>query len=53
MQANTGRGLRPDGTLITVRYQRLDSETLSEAAREQAQKLLTVLGYDQPPLFDE
>ena len=42
---------RPDGTIAKVQYHRLDSSTLSRSAREQAEELLRLRGYEQGSLF--
>jgi hypothetical protein len=44
---------RVDGTIAVVRYHRSSSQALSQTVRQQAQKLLDWLGYEQKPLFDE
>ena len=43
---------RPDGTIANTRYHDLASEMLSRAAKEQAEELLRVRGYEQGSLFD-
>ena len=44
---------RLDGTIASVQYHKLSSETLSRAAREQAKELLRLRGYKQGSLFDK
>ena len=44
---------RPDGTIAGVRYHDLASEALSRAAREQAEELLRLRGYEQGNLFGD
>ena len=42
---------RKDGTIAGVRYHDLASKTLSRAAREQAEAMLRLRGYEQGSLF--
>jgi hypothetical protein len=44
---------RVDGTIAVVRYHRSNSQALSQTVRQQAQKILDLLGYEQRPLFDK
>ena len=44
---------RPDGAIAGVQYHKLASETLSRTAREQAEELLRLRGYEQGSLFED
>ena len=44
---------RQDGTIAGVLYHELASETLSRAAREQAEEVLRLRGYEQGSLFGD
>ena len=46
-----GDSRRPDGTIAKVQYHDLASPTLSRSAKEQAEVLLRLRGYEQGNLF--
>jgi len=46
-------GCRRDGTIAHVRRHQVGREALSQTVRQQAKKILDLLGYEQMSRFDE